>query len=223
MKSLLKIVTDCIDSFSKQANVTRLAAIVGGEAVIMHGIPRTTIDLDVLFYCGDEKETISDTGKTFASFLRQELGVQFEVKNFEASKDPFDPLKHDLIIITDPEKRFKKLDILIANFQWELEGLKSMDSPHTGPLSPYPKEYLVGMKLMAGGVQDREDIRNLFLVMPDLDKEKAWELARLIRRDKNLSAILSERQRYGNKDQDSILESLKISGGRLNDPLIKNE
>jgi hypothetical protein len=223
MKSLLKIVTDCIDSFSKQANVTRLAAIVGGEAVIMHGIPRTTIDLDVLFYCGDEKKTISDTGKSFASFLRQELDEQFEVKNFEAAKDPFDPLKHDLIIVTDLEKRFKKLDILIANFQWELEGLKSMDSPHTGPLYPYPKEYLVGMKLMAGGVQDREDIRNLFLVMPDLEKEKAWELARLIRRDKNLSAILSERQRYSNNDQDSILESLKISGGRLNDPLIENE
>jgi len=127
MKSLLKIVTDCIDSFSKQANVTRLAAIVGGEAVIMHGIPRTTIDLDVLFYCGDEKKTISDTAKSFASFLRQELGEQFEVKHFEASKDPFDPLKHDLIIVTDPEKRFKKLDILIANFQWELEGLISVN------------------------------------------------------------------------------------------------
>lgn len=58
MKSLLKIVTDCIDNFSKRANVTRFAAIIGGEAVIMHGIPRTTIDLDVLFYCGDEKNSI---------------------------------------------------------------------------------------------------------------------------------------------------------------------
>lgn len=216
MKSLLKIVTDCIDSFSKQTNVTRLAAIVGGEAVIMHGIPRTTIDLDVLFYCGDEKKPISDTGKSFASFLRQELGEQFEVKNFEASKDPFDPLKHDLIIITDPEKRFKKLDILIANFQWELEGLKSMDSSHTGPLYPYPKEYLVGMKLMAGGVQDREDIRNLFLVMSELETEKAWELARLIRRDKNLAAILSEKRRYIKDDRNSIWETLKIKKKKLN-------
>lgn len=216
MKSLLKIVTDCIDSFSKQANVTRLAAIVGGEAVIMHGIPRTTIDLDVLFYCGDEKKTISDTGKLFASFLKQELGEQFEVKNFEASKDPFDPLKHDLIIITDSEKRFKKLDILIANFQWELEGLRSMDSPHTGPLYPYPKEYLVGMKLIAGGPQDNEDIRNLFLLMFDLEKEKAWELARLIRRDKNLAAILSEKRRYIKDDRNSIWKTLKIKKKKLN-------
>jgi hypothetical protein len=56
MKSLLKTVTDCIDNFSEQANVTRFAAIIGGEAVIMHGIPRTTLDLDVLLFCGDEKK-----------------------------------------------------------------------------------------------------------------------------------------------------------------------
>ena len=192
MKSLLKIVTECIDNFSEQANVIRLAAIVGGEAVIMHGIPRTTIDVDILLFCGDDKKNIDNIGKIFASFLRQELGGKFEVENFEASKDPSDPLKHDLIIITDLEKRFKKLDILIANYQWELEGLKSMDSPHTGPLYPYPKEYLVGMKLMAGGPQDNEDIKNLFLVMSDTEKEKAWKLARLIKRNKNLSKILKE-------------------------------
>lgn len=195
MQNLLKIVTECIDSFSEQANVIRLAAIVGGEAVIMHGIPRTTIDIDILLFCGDEKKDIGNTGKVFASFLKQELGGKFEVKNFEASKDPSDPLKHDLIIITDPEKRFKKLDILIANYQWELEGLKSMDSPHTGPLYPYPKEYLVGMKLMAGGAQDDEDIRNLFLVMSDSEKKKALGIARLIRRDKNLTRVLSEGHR----------------------------
>ena len=48
MKSLLKIVTNCIDKFAEQANMTRLAAIIGGEAVILHGIPRTTLDIDIL-------------------------------------------------------------------------------------------------------------------------------------------------------------------------------
>ena len=192
MKSLLKTVTECIDKFFEQANVTRLAAIIGGEAVIMHGIPRTTIDVDILLYCGDEKKDIGNIGRVFTSFLAQELGGKFEVENFETAKDPSDPLKHDLIIITDLEKRFKKLDILIPNYQWELEGLKSMDAPHTGPLYPYPKEYLVGMKLMAGGVQDEEDIRNLFLVMSDSEKKKTWDVARLIRRDKNLTRVLSE-------------------------------
>jgi hypothetical protein len=48
------------------------------------------------------------------------------------------------------------------------------------------------MKLMAGGIQDEEDIRNLFLVMARSEKEKTWDIARLIRRDKNLTGILSE-------------------------------
>jgi len=47
------------------------------------------------------------------------------------------------------------------------------------------------MKLMAGGAQDHEDIRNLFLIMSEPEREKSFELSRLIRRDKNLSRILA--------------------------------
>lgn len=208
MKNLLEIITECIDNFARKENTNRLAAIIGGEAVILHGIPRTTLDLDILFFCGNERNNITHLCKSFSSFLRKELGEQFEVKVFEASKDPFDPLRHDLIIITDSEKRFKKLDILIANYEWELEGFKSMPSPHAGPLQVYPKPYLVGMKLMAGGVQDEEDVRNLFLVMSDTEKEKAWKLARLIRRDKNLSKLLSENRRNNKRNHDDLPETL---------------
>ena len=49
MKNLLKIVTNCIDKFAEQANMRRFAAIIGGGgAVILHGIPRTTLDVDIL-------------------------------------------------------------------------------------------------------------------------------------------------------------------------------
>ena len=188
--------------------MTRLAAIIGGEAVILHGIPRTTIDLDILFFCGDEANNIGSLVKKFAFFLRKDLGESFEVKDFEASKDPFDPLRHDLIIITDLEKQYKKLDILIPNYKWELEGLRSMPSPHAGSLQVYPKPYLVGMKLMAGGAQDEEDIRNLFFIMSESEKKKAWELARLIRRDNNLSRLLSENRRNKKRNQDDLVETL---------------
>jgi len=206
MKNLLKIVTNCIDKFADKANMTRLAAIIGGEAVILHGIPRTTIDLDILFFCGDEANNIGSLVKKFASFLRKDLGESFDVKDFEASKDPFDPLRHDLIIITDLEKQYKKLDILIPNYKWELEGFKGMDSPGSGPLQVYPKPYLACMKMMAGGAQDEEDIRNLFLIMSDSEKDKTRDLARLIRRDKNLSRILTEGSRYTKDEQDSMQE-----------------
>ncbi|MBW2614751.1 MAG: hypothetical protein JRD02_01055 [Deltaproteobacteria bacterium] len=201
MKNLLKTITEYIDSFARRENINRLAAIIGGEAVILHGIPRTTLDIDILVFCGDKENYISDFGKSLGTFLEQQLRDRFEVKVFEASKDPFDPLRHDLIIITDSEKRFKKLDILIANYEWELEGLKSMPSPHAGSLQAYPKPYLVGMKLMAGGAQDEEDVRNLFFIMSESEKEKAWKLARLIRRDKNLSRILAEGRRTGKSDE----------------------
>ena len=195
MKNLLKIVTECIDNFSINEGFSRLAAIIGGEAIILHGIPRTTIDIDILFYYQSNDENFNiNIAKLFTAFLHEKLGKRFNIKYFEASKDPFAPLKHDLIIITDSENQFKKLDILVANHQWEVEGLKGMESPHAGSLHAYPKAYLAAMKLMAGGAQDEEDVRNLFLVMSDGEKEKAWDLARLIRRDKNLSRLLSERR-----------------------------
>ena len=172
MKNLLKIVTESIDNFARKENTTRLAAIICGEAVILHGIARTTLDLDILVFLGNEKINVSNIVRLFSCFLGQELRNRFEVKVFEVSKDPLDPLRHDLII-TESEKRFKKLDVLIANYEWELEGLRSMLSPHAGPLNVYPMPYLAGMKLMAGGAQDEEDVRNLFLIMSDLEKEKA--------------------------------------------------
>ena len=209
MQNLLKIATKCIDEFSRKENVARFAAIIGGEAVILHGIPRTTLDIDILFFCGDEEKNISHLAKLFASFLRQELGDRFEIKDFEASKDPSDPLIHDLVIITDAQREFKKLDILIANYAWELEGFRAMDTPHAGPLQPYPRPYLAAMKLMAGGAQDEEDIRNLFLVMSESEKEKAYDLARSIKRDKNLSRILTEGRRPSRIDENDILQTLK--------------
>ncbi|MCP4345376.1 MAG: hypothetical protein GY795_07600 [Desulfobacterales bacterium] len=192
MQSLLKIVTECIDRFSEKINTQRLAAIIGGEAVILHGIPRTTLDLDIILFFGDEEHPVTDICGKFALFLRQELEEHFEVRKFKAARDPSDPIKHDLIIITDSKNRFKRLDILIANYKWELEGFYTMNSPNKGELRPYSKVHLAGMKLMAGGVQDDEDIRNLFLIMSEPEKKKTFELAHLIRRDKNLADILEK-------------------------------
>jgi len=205
MKCLLQIVTQYIDNFTEENNIQRLAAIIGGEAVIMHGIPRTTIDLDILFYYNQEKNYYENLCKRLAFFLREKFSDNFEISHFEASKDPFDPLRHDLIVIKDNQNRFRKLDILIANYKWELEGLLSMGSAHSGPITAYPKPYLVAMKLMASGLQDDEDIKNLFFIMTDSEKEKAYTLAKQIKRDKNLNKILSYKRKH---IQDDHLEEL---------------
>jgi len=145
----------------------------------------------------------------FSAEMKKKLKKQFKIESYEASKDVSDPLRHDLIIITDLKKQFKKFDILIANYKWELEGLLAMDTSNEGPLQPFPKPHLVGMKLMAGGLQDEEDIRSLFFIMTDSEKEKARELARLVRRDKNLARIISEGRRPRKDDQkDASIEKI---------------
>lgn len=51
--------------------------------------------------------------------------------------------------------------------------------------------------------------RNLFLVMSDSEKEKAFELGRLIRRDKNLCRILSEGRRGGKTNKNGSMATLR--------------
>jgi hypothetical protein len=201
MKCLLQIVTEYIDNFAEDNNIQRLAAIIGGEAVILHGIPRTTIDLDILFYYNQEANYVDNLCKRLALYLNEKFSNDFEITHFEASKDPFDPLRHDLIVIKDSKNRFRKLDILIANYRWELEGLLSMESAYSGPITPFPKPYLIAMKLIAGGLQDEEDIKNLFLIMSDSEKEKTYALAKQIKRDNNLTKILSRKRKRIGDDQ----------------------
>lgn len=190
MKNLLRTATACVDAFCKQEGLTRHAAIVGGEAVILHGIPRTTIDIDILLTFMNQDGTSRDCTEELARFLRESLEKQCQVEAMNAASDPDDPLKHDIIILTDRKREFKKLDILMANFEWEMEGFRSMTEPCSDPLQPYPKPYLVGMKLMAGGPQDMEDIRGLLITMNDEEKDIASRLAEHIGRDRNLNEII---------------------------------
>ena len=74
MKNLLEIVTKCIDSFSKRENTTRFAAIVGGEAVILHGIPRTTLDLDILYFPGDSLASSDNLAADHPALSWQTIG-----------------------------------------------------------------------------------------------------------------------------------------------------
>ena len=50
------------------------------------------------------------------------------------------------------------------------------------------------------------------MIMADSEKDKAVELARLIKRDKNLSRILTEGRRRRKTEGDDLLETLKGSG-----------
>lgn len=185
MRILKERLINLLEIFATQQNISWRIALIGGEAIIMHGIPRVTIDTDFLLNFSDKERKTINLTRNFASFLKQHLGERMGVKHYEAAKDSSDPLKHDLIVIKDAENEFSKLDILFANYEWELEGLNQ-----TELFKPLPKPFLIGMKLMAGGPQDDQDIRNLYLIMDENEKEKAASIAKLIRRDKNLLRII---------------------------------
>ena len=74
MRILKERLIDLLEIFATQQNISWRIALIGGEAIIMHGIPRVTIDTDFLLNFSDkERKTINLTGN-FASFLKQHLG-----------------------------------------------------------------------------------------------------------------------------------------------------
>ena len=59
------------------------------------------------------------------------------------------------------------------------------------PLNVVTKPYLAALKLRSTGYKDSSDIVTLVSLMTGDEKEKTFELAKLIGRDKKLSKLLS--------------------------------
>lgn len=110
----------------------------------------------------------------------------------EATKDPSDPLKHDLIVIDDSEGEYPRIDILVLRYKWELEGMGHAKSVArlAVPLMPLP--YLIAMKLMAGGRKDDLDVMELLSIADAEELEKTKELAKKVGRDRKLQTLLQE-------------------------------
>lgn len=122
MKSIvdtLRAVNDAVTRFKEDTNQTALIALIGGYAALYYGSERTTFDVDTCFYSNNDHP-----GKSFYAFLKQYLPDRFHLRFMEASKDLDDPFKHDLIIITDEQDEYPRIDIMVVRYKWELEGLE---------------------------------------------------------------------------------------------------
>jgi hypothetical protein len=109
----------------------------------------------------------------------------------QGSKKPNDPFQHDLIRIVDTRKEHFRIDLLIARYKWELEGLKEAPTFREVPIPVLSKPYLVGMKLRASGYKDAHDIVSLTQLMNEEEKVRTHELAKRIGREKKLERLLS--------------------------------
>jgi hypothetical protein len=187
MKSILdtlKTIRDITNALPVKSNIV----LTGGYAAIQHGVERTTLDLDFCIYA-DIIETSGTTG--FFSVLKNHLPKRFEAQLMQGTKIADDPFKHDLIRITDTQKEFLRVDLLIARYKWELEGMLQAETIKDVPIPVLSKPYLAAMKLLATGYKDAHDVVTLMALMTDAEKAKTQELAKRIGRDKKLQRLLS--------------------------------
>ncbi len=187
MKSIhatLEIIRDITSALPGKVTI----ALIGGFGVIAHGVERTTIDLDFCLY-----SDILDTSgtKAFFELLKKHIPKRFEIQLMEGSKVPDDPFKHDLIRISDTQKELLRIDLLIARYKWELDGMQEAEQVKDVPIPVFSKPYLVAMKLQATGYKDYQDIVSLMELMTEAEKAKTRELAKRIGRDKKLERLLS--------------------------------
>lgn len=190
MKSILdtlSVIKSAVTEFEKVTQKESFIALIGGHAVIFYGVERTTLDIDACFYTSQD-----DAGKSLYDFLKKHYPKRFQLRFMAASKDPSDPLKHDIIIIDDLKKEHPRTDILIARYKWELEGLKKAKVLKGLSFPVMPPAYLVAMKLRAGGRKDDLDVIEMLKSMPQKLREECMVLAKACGRDKKLAILLKE-------------------------------
>ena len=203
--STLKELKDLIDKFSAEtAYKDTVIALIGGYAVIAHGIERTTKDIDTLCI-GNPYDSF---GKDLAGYLKEHLSDKgVKVEYLPQSIDMHDPFQHEIIYIKDPEGSVPRVDIIIARYKWELEGLLSSKPEKEIPIKLLPKPYLIAMKLKAGGAKDDYDVIELYGLLSAKEKKKTLELAELIKKDKKLLRLIKPRKAKKEKDDKEQLIS----------------
>ena len=163
-------------------------ALIGGHGAILHGVERTTLDVDLCVWSEGLKQSGSPA---FFKELKGHLPERFSAQLREGSKDPDDPIRHDLIILEDTLGEYPRIDLLIARYRWELEGVREAEHISGVPVPVMTKPYLAAMKLLASSYKDAADIAGLMGIMTEEERARTRELARRIGRDRKLQRILS--------------------------------
>ncbi len=163
-------------------------ALVGGQAVILQGVERTTIDVDICLY---SDMILAERSTAFHAMLQKHLPQRFTARLIQGSRFLDDPFQHDVIFIDDAQGEFFRIDFIIARYKWEVEGIQQAISLPGVPLPVLSKPYLAAMKLRATGFKDATDVSELLRLMTPEERSKTEELAKRIGRDRKLALILN--------------------------------
>ncbi len=187
MKSIddtLKIIQGIMRSFPGEIDI----ALVGGYAAVLHGVERTTLDIDFCVYSGIIHSSNTDQ---FYSMLSNCIPDRFEANLIKGSSIPDDPFRHDVIFIEDTLGEYLRIDFLLARYKWELEAIHSATLIEGIPVPVVTKPYLAALKLKATGHKDASDVVTLLSLMTESERRETFELAKRIGRDRKLAQLLS--------------------------------
>ncbi len=150
--SLLEKVALALDS-------ERLAyMVIGGQAVLLHGEPRLTKDVDITLAAG-----LDDLG----TVLRAAKGA-----GLEPLVDPDDFTRRTMVLpCRDPETSVR-VDFVLSHLPYEREAIARSVTVELGEAAVHfaTAEDLVVHKVLAGRPRDLEDVRAIVLKTPDLDR-----------------------------------------------------
>jgi hypothetical protein len=151
-------------------------ALIGGLAVSAWGFPRATQDIDFLVSIPPPS-----TLKAFRKGL-EEHG--FPTKAVHGA--PADPVP----CVVRASRGGIPIDMLVVTRKWEEEAVQAAVSVQLGEarIPVVTPEYLIAMKLKAGGPRDLLDAREL-LSMSEVDMESLRDLARRLRVDRRLDRL----------------------------------
>jgi hypothetical protein len=132
--------------------------VIGGQAVLLHGEPRLTKDVDITLAAGlDELDTVLRAVKK---------------AGLEPLVDPDDFTRQTMVLpCRDPETSVR-VDFILSHTPYEREAIGRSVTVRLGEVAVHfaTAEDLVVHKVLAGRPRDLEDVRAIVLKRPDLDR-----------------------------------------------------
>ncbi len=189
-KQLLKLIETI-----KRRGVDFDIALVGGMAVVGHGVRRGTLDFDLLVDTGDFLEfqmvvlrMIEENDERIPTL--EELGPMRVEKSGPAAPGSPDSLKNGVLSILDRSGQ-RLLDFLSVYYSYEKAGVERSEAiPGLEPLKLMDMPYLVLMKIQAGGPKDRSDVVELYKIASGEQRVEILDVAEKYRMIEQLERLL---------------------------------
>ncbi len=155
--------------------------VIGGQAVLLHGEPRLTNDIDITVAAGLEE---------LDSVLRVAAGSELE-----PLVDPEEFTLRTMVLPCLHRKSGIRVDFILSFSSYEREAIgRAVEVEVGGAVVRFATaEDLIVHKVLAGRARDLEDVRSILLKNPEVDRALITETLVELQRSLDLGAALTDR------------------------------